>query len=363
MPVDLSEALEYHERGDLDRAARIYEAALAENPDEPDALHLLGLVALQRGDPGRAVAMIGRAVAFRPDDATFHANLAEAWWGLGQLDRVVECCRAALRLEPDNAGVLCNLGSTLVARGEVDAAVGYFREAIRLAPDFGAARNNLGNALRLKGDKIAALEQFRHAVRLDPGSVEGRGHLAELLLELGEPEEAAVDIAGRRSDSAPIFRQPTATSAMSSTRSAGSRRPRPAFARRSVSGPACLPPTRDSPASWRISASSASHRRRSARRFATTPIMPARGPGWRPDSGTSSPTPTGPRSKTSWRTPIFLPTSAGRSCSGWVTRWTPGANSNGPPGSSPRPTPCNEPTSRCGGWDMTRSRIGRSSTG
>jgi tetratricopeptide (TPR) repeat protein len=190
MPVNLSEALEHHERGDLDRAARIYEAALAEDPDEPDALHLLGLVALQRGDAGRAASLIGRAVSLRPSEATFHANLGEAYWALGQIDRVVACCRAALRLEPDSPGVLCNLGSTLVARGDLDAAVGSFREAIRLAPEFAAARNNLGNALRLKGDKIAALEQFRHAVRLEPTSAEARSHLGEMLLGLGEPEEA-----------------------------------------------------------------------------------------------------------------------------------------------------------------------------
>jgi tetratricopeptide (TPR) repeat protein len=190
MPIDLSEAMDYHGRGELDRAARIYESALAEDPDEPDALQLLGLISLQRGDAHRAIALIGRAVALRPNEATFHANLGEAYWALGQTDHVVACCQAALRLEPDSPGVLCNLGSTLVARGDLDAAIGHFREAIRLAPNLGAARNNLGNALRLKGDKIAALEQFQHAVRLEPGSPEARTNLGEMLLGLGEPDAA-----------------------------------------------------------------------------------------------------------------------------------------------------------------------------
>ncbi len=94
MAVDLSEALAYHERGDLDRAARIYEAVLAVDPDEPEALHLLGLVALQRGDPTRAAALIHRAVSLRPTEAIYHANLGEAYWALGQLDEVIACCRA-----------------------------------------------------------------------------------------------------------------------------------------------------------------------------------------------------------------------------------------------------------------------------
>ena len=95
MPADLNEALEYHQGGDLDRASRIYEAILAVDPNEPEALHLLGLVALQRGDPAQAAALIGRAVSLRPVDATFHANLGEAYWALGQLEKVIACCESA----------------------------------------------------------------------------------------------------------------------------------------------------------------------------------------------------------------------------------------------------------------------------
>jgi tetratricopeptide (TPR) repeat protein len=192
MPVDLNEAVEHHRRGDLDRAARGYEAVLATDPNDPDALHLLGVVALQRGDPGCAVALIGRSIALRPDDATSHANLGEAYWALGQVDRVIECCQTALRLEPGNPGTLCNLGSTLIARGDIDAALAHLRRAVDLAPDFAAARNNLGRALRVKGEKQAALEELRRAVQLDPASAEGHGNLAELFLDLDQPAAALV---------------------------------------------------------------------------------------------------------------------------------------------------------------------------
>jgi Flp pilus assembly protein TadD len=190
MPVDLTAAMDYHGRGDLDRAARIYESALAEDPDEPDALHLLGVVALQRGDAGRAVELIGRAVSLRPTVAIFQADLGEAYWALGQTDRVVACCQAALRLDPESPGVLCNLGSTLASLGDLEAAVGYLQEAVRLAPDFPAARNNLANALRLKGNKLGAAVEFEHAVRLAPGSAAAWNNLGEIRLALGQPEAA-----------------------------------------------------------------------------------------------------------------------------------------------------------------------------
>ncbi len=181
MAVNLSEALEHHERGDLERAARLCEAALAEQPDEPDALHLLGLVALQRGEAGWAAELIRKAVTFRPDAAAFHANLAEAYWSLGRIDEVIASCEAALRLDPASPGVLCNLGATLVARGDLDAALVHFHQAVRLAPDFVVARISLGHALNLKGDRIAALEQFRQARgwnRLHPRSTRPWGRFS-----------------------------------------------------------------------------------------------------------------------------------------------------------------------------------------
>ncbi len=188
--MDLNQALECHRLGLLDRAATDYEAALAEDPDRDEALHLLGLVKLQLGDSRQAAFLLSRAIAIRPDEPTYHASFAEACWSLGQLDRAAESCRTALRLNPGNPEVLCNLGATLVDLGDLDTAIGHFREAIRLKPGFGLAHNNLGNALRLKGDKAAAIDQFREAVRLDSANCEALANLGRILLEQGEAEEA-----------------------------------------------------------------------------------------------------------------------------------------------------------------------------
>jgi tetratricopeptide (TPR) repeat protein len=192
MPINLSEALELHRRGHLDRAASAYEATLAVNPDQPEVLHLLGLVSLQRGNAGRAVALIGRAVALRPAEAAFHAALAEAYWASGAADRAIGSYHAALRLNPNNPAVLSNLAATLLSQGDVDAGIRHLRDAIQLAPEMPAAYNNLGNALGRKGDKAGALEQFRIAVRLAPNAAQAQSNLGRMLLEHGEPEEALI---------------------------------------------------------------------------------------------------------------------------------------------------------------------------
>jgi tetratricopeptide (TPR) repeat protein len=190
MTDELTLGLQEHQRGRLGEAARLYHNVLAAHPEHPDALHLLGVVALQQGDLHRAADHIGRAVARNPGNAAYHANLAEAFRGLGQLDRAADCCHTALRLQPQSAEAANNLGLVLLAQGRTDEAVAQFREALRIKPDYGMACNNLGNALRLRGDLDGAVAHFRRATEIDPSLAEAHSNLGQLLLERRQPHEA-----------------------------------------------------------------------------------------------------------------------------------------------------------------------------
>ena len=192
MRDDLSTALSYHQQGLLDQAARIYQIFVDRDPAHADALHLLGVVALQRGNPARAVELISRAIALKPAVASYHGNLGEAYRALGQLQRTVDCCRMALQLQPNFPEAANNLGLALLALGRTEDAVVLFREALRLQPSFAMAQNNLGNALRLQGDTAQALAHFRQALQLDPTLAEAHSNLGQLLLEHYQRQEALV---------------------------------------------------------------------------------------------------------------------------------------------------------------------------
>ena len=74
----LARGVEQHQAGRLNEAKLIYEQALAMDPRDPDALHLLGIVLLQRGSPDRAVGLIEQAIQVHPANPVYHANLAQA---------------------------------------------------------------------------------------------------------------------------------------------------------------------------------------------------------------------------------------------------------------------------------------------
>lgn len=75
-------AVQYHNAGKLTEAKSIYQEILASNPRQHDALHLLGVIALQEGKPSEAVELISKAVKIRPDYAAAHNNLGSAFQSL-----------------------------------------------------------------------------------------------------------------------------------------------------------------------------------------------------------------------------------------------------------------------------------------
>ncbi|HYF07115.1 MAG TPA: tetratricopeptide repeat protein, partial [Acetobacteraceae bacterium] len=81
----LREAAALHQAGDLARAEALYRAVLRARPEDPNALHLLGVALRQRGRLDEALPLLDRAVAIRPDNALFRANRGAALADAGRL--------------------------------------------------------------------------------------------------------------------------------------------------------------------------------------------------------------------------------------------------------------------------------------
>jgi Flp pilus assembly protein TadD len=65
----LQEALRLHKAGRLDKARPLYEQVLKLAPDEPHALHGLGVLYNDAGEPARAVELLRAAIAVRSGQA------------------------------------------------------------------------------------------------------------------------------------------------------------------------------------------------------------------------------------------------------------------------------------------------------
>ena len=73
-------AAHFHKQGDAVEAALFYQRVLRHDPDHPESLHGLGVLAYQAGNHERAIDLIGRAAALSPtvDRYPYHLGLALA---------------------------------------------------------------------------------------------------------------------------------------------------------------------------------------------------------------------------------------------------------------------------------------------
>lgn len=186
---DLTTALQLQRAGRFADAARGYRSILEKQPENADALHLLGVLLYQSGNVDEAIGMMCRAVASRPDDAACHANLSLAYRARGDLARAIDCCRTALRLQPDYPEAANNLGLALHGMGRFAQAVAQFDAALKMRPNLAVVQNNRGTSFFELGWIGPAISAYRAAIALDPGLAQAHGNLGQLLVDQGHADE------------------------------------------------------------------------------------------------------------------------------------------------------------------------------
>jgi tetratricopeptide (TPR) repeat protein len=182
----LASALEAHQAGRREEAETLYRQVLAENPADPTALYLCGLLNFESGRVDEAEVLLRGVVAARPAQAEGHVALADLLYWRGDYGAAIEGYRRALFVGPDNPGALINLANVLRDAGEPAAAVAAARDAVARLPDQPAALLALGGALLADGQMAEAAAGYRSALALDPTLFEARSALSLALLNAGD---------------------------------------------------------------------------------------------------------------------------------------------------------------------------------
>lgn len=161
-------AMQAHQAGKIDDAAKRYRAILAVAPQQADALHYLGVAQFQLGHHQDALTLIAAALKLVPDYVDARNNLGNVLKECGQLAEAEAAYKAVLAARPDFLSAHNNLGVVLGAQRRFDEAIAAYRQAIALKEDYAEAWHNLGNALKKNGEVEDALSAYRHAILLAP---------------------------------------------------------------------------------------------------------------------------------------------------------------------------------------------------
>ncbi|MEH2066333.1 MAG: tetratricopeptide repeat protein [Nostoc sp.] len=213
--VALKLAVQHQQANRLTEAQQVYHQILEAQPDHPDALYGLGMLAQQLRQPQEAENFLNAAVKVKP-------NFVKAWFSLGnlhqaqgQLTAAQAAYQQALVLEPNLVAIHNNLGYTLQQQGKFEEAIACYEKALELQPNcieaevslgnilyeqgklsreqklhYAQLNHKLGSARKKVGDLKTAVISYKQAIALQPDLLEAYYNLALTLQEQGELEEA-----------------------------------------------------------------------------------------------------------------------------------------------------------------------------
>lgn len=215
----LQQGVDLHRQGQIDQAAALYNAVLADSPSDTDAHHLLGLIAKDQGDLASAEARIRQALALAPKPAYRNSLavvlMAQKQWAPAEQEIIsalkedsehidlkfnyavvaqemerpftaLARYQAVLQNAPDHADSLNNAAVLLLAHDGLAAAEPLLQRALAATPDHALSLRTLARLRRRQGRFAEALALFEKAADLrpkDPDIAYGR---ALTLLAMGD---------------------------------------------------------------------------------------------------------------------------------------------------------------------------------
>jgi Tfp pilus assembly protein PilF len=167
----LHTAMAQHQTGNLPTAESLYKQVLQANPNQPDALHLLGLIARQKGDLKTAVQLMRKSLSINPNYVEAYVNLGATLHEQDNLQEAADCYRRALELRPNYAEVHSNLGVVLKAQGDLNASAQSFIASLTLTPNSAEAFANLDALLKEMAAPDEALTYYQQVLTLTPTNI------------------------------------------------------------------------------------------------------------------------------------------------------------------------------------------------
>ena len=152
--------------GDHDKAIRIFEELLDENPSLTVAYIGIGVAYEDLGEFERAEPAFARATRLDPRSFEAQIGYGEVLQVLGKLREAIRAYQQALVIDPESVEALVGMSSSYLGLDMASSAIAPAEQAVVFAPDDGRARADLGEAY-MRVDRIDdAINAFEIALEL-----------------------------------------------------------------------------------------------------------------------------------------------------------------------------------------------------
>ena len=163
----LDRARALYQAGNLGEAGTLAGQAYQADPDNADALFVLGMIAMRSERWDLGARLMDNAIRVQPGNFLYHFHLAEALVRLRRLADAETHYLTSSRFKPDFGPAQVNLGNLRFSQGRHVEAVGCYEQAVRLDPDNVTALYNLGIIAQKYGEHEQALAFLDRALAVD----------------------------------------------------------------------------------------------------------------------------------------------------------------------------------------------------
>ncbi len=167
------------EAKDFAAARTAFEAALARSPNDPIAMHYLGVALEGLGDTAGAEKQYRAALAAKPDLTDAAVNLSALLISTNRFQDAVALLRPIVAHNPRDPMLHMNLAFALLQTKDTDGAVKEYKAALS-AGDNPVARLGLAQALIADGHPADAVSVLQKMLASSPDSVEVVATIADL---------------------------------------------------------------------------------------------------------------------------------------------------------------------------------------
>lgn len=176
----LAHAGEHQKAGRLEEATALYREVLRDNPNNVDAMRMLGMMAYGASDIDEAERLFRRAVKHAPDFVDAVIDLGNTLKDQNRYEEAIECFRQAIKLEPTSVKAHYQLASTLSPAALTYEAIESYERVLELRPKHAGAKLGLGHGLKTVGRQEEAVQAYRDCIELKPNKGETYWSLANL---------------------------------------------------------------------------------------------------------------------------------------------------------------------------------------
>lgn len=186
----LDQAFNELDSGQLDRAQHSFHDVLKLDPQQFDALHMLGVIAMQARDFTRSVEWIAQALQVDPTFGTAQLNMALACMGINDPKQALKHFDHALALEPGNEQAIKGRQAAIQAIERPGQLMNNLNTVIQNQPDNLEARLARAHALLDQARHAQALEDYQFILSQDPGQASAWAGQGLALQKSGQMEQA-----------------------------------------------------------------------------------------------------------------------------------------------------------------------------